>query len=297
MARPKRYMDIRTGPRHMSCEPCRKRKSKCSRTVPCSGCLERGHSCVWTAPPLEEMVLRSGVAAVYENKQEIMRLKKVVKQLETIVAEREYQISKCLTSKKKVNCPLSPTIEEYLEAEEYFKRTNAEEEGVSDPLPPPSHEPVENDPFQPQLPPSHSQQSLSSDQSWKEHARAETWPQRATPIPLPPPPQPHSLPPSDLPPTHSQPSTNHSSHLYDPRPTVTSIAPPPPLPLPDAFDSLSSLLDRPLDAFTFSPQPLSHPTIDYNVPSYDPKAPQINLSMGGNWLNYQTRQNSSSQAV
>ncbi|GAA5961729.1 hypothetical protein JCM3765_000492 [Sporobolomyces pararoseus] len=282
MVRPKRYMDIRTGPRHMSCEPCRKRKSKCSRTVPCSGCLERGHSCVWTAPPLEEMVLRSGVAAVYENKQEIMRLKKVVKQLETIVAEREYQISKCLTSKKKVNCPLSPTIEEYREAEEYFKRTNAEE-GVSDPLPPPSHEPVEIDPLELLLPQSHSQRNLSSDQSWKEHARAETWPQRATPIPLPPPPRPHSLHPSDLPPTHSQPVIDHPVSIYEPRPQVTSIVPP--LPHPDAFDSLSSLLDRPLETFTFSPQPPSQSTFDYNVPCYDPKAPQINLSIGGNWSN------------
>ena len=252
---------------------------------------------------------RSGPVAVYENKQEIIRLKKVVRQLETIIAERDAQFStlfpappnKSSSKKKKVNYLPAPSLEEYQQAEEYFRRMNAEEEGGSKEIPPPSHQPVGNDPFELAPPPSHAESDQPTNHEWRDHIRAETWPQRATTsTPFPPPPHHQSLPPSDLPPTHSSSSVaSHSLLLYEPQPIRTSVAPPILLPLqqPNSFEPLSSLFDIPLDTFTFSPQPSSHSRIDYNVPSYDPKAPQMDLQIDANWSNSQNYQNAFSQVV
>ncbi|GAA5989822.1 hypothetical protein JCM5350_002955 [Sporobolomyces pararoseus] len=256
----------------------------------------------------EDLMARSGPAAVYENKQEIIRLKKVVRQLETIIAERDAQFStlfpappnKSSLKKKKVNYLPAPSLEEYQQAEEYFRRMNEEEEGGSNEIPPPSHQPVKNDPFELLPPPSHAQNARSTNHGRREHIRAETWPQRAINTPFPPPPHHQSLPPPDLPPTHSSLAVaDHSLPLYEPQPILTSVAPPILLPLqqPNSFEPLSFLFDISLDTFTFSPQPSSHSRIDYNVPSYDPKAPQMDLKIDANWSNSQNYQNAFSQVV
>ncbi|GAA5886226.1 hypothetical protein JCM16303_004468 [Sporobolomyces ruberrimus] len=88
MPRPRKYTSKKTqdaGARHLSCEACRKRKSKCTRTFPCTGCTERNQECVWTSKPLE----RATPDVIEENKAEITRLQRVVRQLEAMIAERD----------------------------------------------------------------------------------------------------------------------------------------------------------------------------------------------------------------
>ncbi|GAA5862404.1 hypothetical protein JCM8547_007630 [Rhodosporidiobolus lusitaniae] len=74
------------GARHLSCEGCRKRKMKCSRTDPCVQCSLRSEECVWidTRPS-------QGVSSVTleENMNEIRRLCKVINQLQAVIVERE----------------------------------------------------------------------------------------------------------------------------------------------------------------------------------------------------------------
>ncbi|BGP26284.1 C6 transcription factor [Rhodotorula toruloides] len=72
--------------RHLSCEGCRKRKLKCSRTAPCVGCTLRGADCVWLdcKPGQGETT-----ASLEENLAEIERLNRVVHQLQALLIERD----------------------------------------------------------------------------------------------------------------------------------------------------------------------------------------------------------------
>ncbi|GAA5876970.1 hypothetical protein JCM1840_007085 [Sporobolomyces johnsonii] len=72
--------------RHLSCEGCRKRKMKCSRTDPCVACTLRGQECVW-----QDCKPTQGTpkASLSENRLEITRLSKVVDQLQALVYERD----------------------------------------------------------------------------------------------------------------------------------------------------------------------------------------------------------------
>ncbi|GAA6004150.1 hypothetical protein JCM10207_002455 [Rhodosporidiobolus poonsookiae] len=75
--------------RHLSCEGCRKRKMKCSRTSPCVACTLRGMSCEWKncKPPSQGFT----PASVNENYAEIVRLNKIVYQLQALIIERDGQ--------------------------------------------------------------------------------------------------------------------------------------------------------------------------------------------------------------
>ncbi|BGP64386.1 hypothetical protein NBRC10512_005334 [Rhodotorula toruloides] len=72
--------------RHLSCEGCRKRKLKCSRTAPCVGCTLRGQECVWLDCKPGQGETR---ASLEENLAEIERLNRVVQQLQALLIERD----------------------------------------------------------------------------------------------------------------------------------------------------------------------------------------------------------------
>ncbi|BGP41915.1 hypothetical protein JCM10450v2_005989 [Rhodotorula kratochvilovae] len=72
--------------RHLSCEGCRKRKMKCSRTMPCVACEMRGHDCVWLDCKPAHGAMQTSLE---ENHSEIIRLEKIVKQLQALLVERD----------------------------------------------------------------------------------------------------------------------------------------------------------------------------------------------------------------
>ncbi|GAA6050598.1 hypothetical protein JCM3770_001481 [Rhodotorula araucariae] len=72
--------------RHLSCEGCRKRKMKCSRTMPCASCEMRGHDCIWLDCKPAHGAMQ---ATVEENQTEIIRLEKIVRQLQALIIERD----------------------------------------------------------------------------------------------------------------------------------------------------------------------------------------------------------------
>ncbi|GAA5903288.1 hypothetical protein JCM6882_008127 [Rhodosporidiobolus microsporus] len=72
--------------RHLSCEGCRKRKMKCSRTSPCVACTLRGQECVWLDTKPSHGVAG---ASVEDNEREIIRLYKIIDQLQAVIIERE----------------------------------------------------------------------------------------------------------------------------------------------------------------------------------------------------------------
>ncbi|GAA5864917.1 hypothetical protein JCM3774_004271 [Rhodotorula dairenensis] len=73
--------------RHLSCEGCRTRKSKCSRTFPCVSCAVRGDECIWLDTIPAHGILQSSLE---ENFAEIRRLNKVVRQLQALLIERDH---------------------------------------------------------------------------------------------------------------------------------------------------------------------------------------------------------------
>ncbi|GAA5855008.1 hypothetical protein JCM9279_005720 [Rhodotorula babjevae] len=74
--------------RHQSCEGCRKRKMKCSRTMPCIACEVRGQNCVWLDSKPTHGLLQPSLD---ETQAEIVRLGKVIKQLQALVTEKDGQ--------------------------------------------------------------------------------------------------------------------------------------------------------------------------------------------------------------
>ncbi|KPV71671.1 uncharacterized protein RHOBADRAFT_56504 [Rhodotorula graminis WP1] len=72
--------------RHQSCEGCRRRKMKCSRTMPCIACEVRGQNCVWLDSKPTHGLLQP---SLHETQAEIVRLEKVIKQLQALVAEKD----------------------------------------------------------------------------------------------------------------------------------------------------------------------------------------------------------------
>ncbi|GJN92909.1 hypothetical protein Rhopal_005951-T1 [Rhodotorula paludigena] len=77
-----------TQARHLSCEGCRKRKLKCSRTSPCAACELRGAECIWLdCKPSQGFINGSHD----DNMAEIERLHKIIKQLQQMLIERDGQ--------------------------------------------------------------------------------------------------------------------------------------------------------------------------------------------------------------
>ncbi|GAA5903029.1 hypothetical protein JCM8208_000434 [Rhodotorula glutinis] len=72
--------------RHQSCEGCRKRKMKCSRTIPCIACEVRGQNCIWLDSKPTHGLLQP---SLHETRAEIVRLEKVIKQLQALVTEKD----------------------------------------------------------------------------------------------------------------------------------------------------------------------------------------------------------------
>ncbi|BGP18310.1 hypothetical protein JCM10213_008483 [Rhodosporidiobolus nylandii] len=72
--------------RHLSCEGCRKRKMKCSRTAPCVACVLRGQECVWEGCRPTQGVTQ---ASLEDNERETIRLRKVIAQLQALLIERD----------------------------------------------------------------------------------------------------------------------------------------------------------------------------------------------------------------
>ncbi|GAA5902602.1 Zn(II)2Cys6 transcription factor domain-containing protein [Sporobolomyces salmoneus] len=179
-----------SGPRHLSCEGCRRRKSKCSRTVPCASCTERGQECIWTSVSLEAMVAKSAPISIVENKKEIARLQKIVRQLEAILAEREAETTMLLPTPPSYyvdSAPPASTTAEFDPIRDYFA-TMSETTSSTQPLPtPPSHSNHNFNSNPSSLPPQHSSRPMTCLPEWMPHARAETWPQRALPLPKQPP--------------------------------------------------------------------------------------------------------------
>ncbi|GAA5937779.1 Zn(II)2Cys6 transcription factor domain-containing protein [Sporobolomyces koalae] len=162
-------------PRHQSCEACRKRKSKCSRTIPCTGCKERGQECVWTSESLATSRVQAGPETLRENRLEIERLKKVVRQLEAMIAEQE--------AERAAYFPPTPPYDSILvqydddvpgpAADDYSAWVD-ESYGSDVPVSPRNSQ--YRDPYA--TPPS-VQQSSTQDQPstlWSSHTRGSTWP-------------------------------------------------------------------------------------------------------------------------
>ncbi|GAA5841936.1 hypothetical protein JCM5353_004215 [Sporobolomyces roseus] len=183
--------------RHMSCEGCRKRKAKCSRTFPCAGCTMRDAECIWTSKPLQRKLGTPGPISLYENKLEIARLKKVVHQLETIISERDaeqaaYRALLPAPPPRLENpsypSTSTPTFDEFQEAENYFNLFNPE---LPIPLPydstsaslPQSYTsaPYSSTP-QPLQQPNKHYPHTPSRPGWLLHSRASTWPSSVQPV-------------------------------------------------------------------------------------------------------------------
>ncbi|GAA5902656.1 Zn(II)2Cys6 transcription factor domain-containing protein [Sporobolomyces salmoneus] len=238
-----------SGPRHLSCEGCRRRKSKCSRTVPCASCTERGQECIWTSVSVEDMVAKSAPISVVENKKEIARLQKIVRQLEAILAEREAETTMSLPTPPSHHfCPIPPasTIAEYDPIRDYFASMN-ETTSKDQPLPtPPSHSNHNFNSFTSSIPPQHSSRPVTSLPEWMPHARAETWPQRALPLPKQPP-----LPPR----ANSSAFPVPREHLPPPMPAASTV-------LPNSTTQFSHFVEKPSSDIPVSshlPHPLDGP--------------------------------------
>lgn len=52
------FKRLKTSTRINSCEPCRSRKTRCDRSLPCSSCLVRGVECTWDEAALEQVIRR-----------------------------------------------------------------------------------------------------------------------------------------------------------------------------------------------------------------------------------------------
>ncbi|GAA5969084.1 hypothetical protein JCM11641_007462 [Rhodosporidiobolus odoratus] len=70
--------------RHFSCEGCRLRKQRCSRTADCRGCQTRGIECVWNGSAPSRT---SEAVTIDEQEREIHRLNGLVARLSTRVLD------------------------------------------------------------------------------------------------------------------------------------------------------------------------------------------------------------------
>ncbi|GAA5920447.1 hypothetical protein JCM1841_004559 [Sporobolomyces salmonicolor] len=101
--------DVGKGVQAVKESKCRKRKMKCSRTDPCVACTLRGQECVWQdCKPTRS----APQASLRENRLEIIRLSKVVDQLQALVYERDgrYCHPEAPPTPPKYLDPSSPTV-------------------------------------------------------------------------------------------------------------------------------------------------------------------------------------------
>ncbi|GAA5886186.1 hypothetical protein JCM16303_004454 [Sporobolomyces ruberrimus] len=79
------------GRRHLSCENCRIRKMRCSRTEPCLACRMRGDECVWIGAAPNGSANEDEVEA---TGMEVNRLKKLVDLLLTRLEQQDTELER-----------------------------------------------------------------------------------------------------------------------------------------------------------------------------------------------------------
>ncbi|GAA6016467.1 hypothetical protein JCM11491_002424 [Sporobolomyces phaffii] len=79
------------GRRHLSCENCRIRKMRCSRTSPCLSCKMRGDECVWVGAAPNGTANEDEVEA---TQSEVNRLKKLVDLLLTRLEQQDNELER-----------------------------------------------------------------------------------------------------------------------------------------------------------------------------------------------------------
>ncbi|GAA5988856.1 hypothetical protein JCM5350_000986 [Sporobolomyces pararoseus] len=79
------------GRKHLSCENCRIRKMRCSRTSPCLSCKMRGDECVWIGAAPNGTANEDEVEA---TQIEVNRLKKLVDLLLTRLEQQDAELEK-----------------------------------------------------------------------------------------------------------------------------------------------------------------------------------------------------------
>ncbi|BGP56953.1 hypothetical protein JCM8202_000906 [Rhodotorula sphaerocarpa] len=91
--------------RHLSCQGCRTRKQKCSRTYPCVSCAVKGIECVWQDTAPTHGIIQTSLD---ENLSEIVRLNKVVRQLQALLTERDGRASQPPSTFSVITPPTPP---------------------------------------------------------------------------------------------------------------------------------------------------------------------------------------------
>ncbi|GAA6016428.1 hypothetical protein JCM11491_002408 [Sporobolomyces phaffii] len=176
---------------------------------------------------------------IRENKIEIERLKKIVRQLETIIAEREVE--------REMYLPPTPPHDE-LVPEHHHPPRNTRELPRAPPVPRHRHAGA------PRPPRRHYH---LNERDWQLHVRASTWPQRAVPLaseshplhqPVPPPPHdPHAHPAPIIPPFDNSDPTSSVPAFQDPLAELSQFLENEPfldLPVPPASAYSTSNLDH-----------------------------------------------------
>ncbi|GAA5937556.1 Zn(II)2Cys6 transcription factor domain-containing protein [Sporobolomyces koalae] len=82
---------VSDGRRHLSCENCRIRKMRCSRTEPCLSCKMRGDECVWIGAAPNGSATEDEVEA---TQGEVNRLKKLVDLLLTRLEQQDAELDR-----------------------------------------------------------------------------------------------------------------------------------------------------------------------------------------------------------
>ncbi|GAA5902700.1 Zn(II)2Cys6 transcription factor domain-containing protein [Sporobolomyces salmoneus] len=95
------------GRRHLSCENCRIRKMRCSRTSPCLSCKMRGDECVWVGAAPNG---NANEDEVEQTQMEVNRLKKLVDILLTRLEQQDEQIERQFPNNPALPPPPPPLV-------------------------------------------------------------------------------------------------------------------------------------------------------------------------------------------
>ncbi|GAA5845629.1 hypothetical protein JCM5353_007136 [Sporobolomyces roseus] len=123
------------GRRHLSCENCRIRKMRCSRTSPCLSCKMRGDDCVWVGAAPNGSALEDDIEA---SAGEVNRLKKLVDLLLGRLEQQDQDVARHFPDG--VLPPPGPMV---------YSNSSSN-------LPPSSHSHPQHPPYDPHHPYSHS---------------------------------------------------------------------------------------------------------------------------------------------